>query len=596
MDRVVVYPNALPRALDVLRSGQYAMTGLAKLAEATLGTSPIVDGLTCTPTNPASLTVNIAPGQVYQQGNLELTAISSLQADGTQLQKQGLLLATTQLTFAPTLGVGQSACYLIQVQYADSDTGQTPLNFYNAANPKVPLVGPTGNGEKSVTIRAGAVGFAIKPGTPTNGIPSAPTPDAGYVGLFVVTLSYNQTQIQAGNIAPYAAAPVIPEKLPFIPAGIQANKYTYVRDTGVADTVLVAPSPALKQRVDGTELLVLIKATNITNQPTINDGLGTCLILKKDGSAPAPGDLIGGVKIRLISDGANYRLAGAAASEIGGNSITTQQLAVAQPIYPEINAASGTFSLPSAPGQVTIGTAQTWQWRGLKTFSTASFLAGLLTFATQASKTYHLIWDASGTGLATPASTYPNGLFSLIDRTAANPVETDPVYDSTYDRMLIGRVVTDGSNNPTVTPLINRQFLAASFQESVTGAAPYYSGPGTGVYPLPTASPRILFDCRPSVGDGCGRAASLFTTNWARTPRISPAFGFVGWQTKSAASQVQYTYQEGGQNVSSKVVTRYNTLINYQTDYNIFGILDANGNFILTNCFALAYCDLSANG
>lgn len=289
----------------------------------------------------------------------------------------------------------------------------------------------------------------------------------------------------------------------------------------------------------------------------------------------------------------NFKAALAAyVQSIGLTTQNIKTIAAPVPIYPEITTNNGAFVFSSGVGQITLAANQSWQWRSL-----ASFNSGIAqTFATVASKIYHLIWDAPGTGNATPAANYPNGYFALVDRTAASPVETDPSYDSTYDRMLCARIVTDGSNNPTITPLFNKQLLAVSLSDNVSGGI---SSVAAGkVQPAPTDTPRIIFDNRSPAngGDGAGRAASQFSYNWARTPKIAPASAYVGFTGQSANASVPYTYQEGGSKVTSKTVSRYSTILQYQTDYNLAGIADGNGNLVLTGMFAGAFLDVSANG
>lgn len=168
-------------------------------------------------------------------------------------------------------------------------------------------------------------------------------------------------------------------------------------------------------------------------------------------------------------------------------------LAGRQPIYPEVLTGANALTATASAGQIVIDPAQNWQHRGLISFSSDSFSAPDRTFATVASKTYHLVWDAPGTGLAVPLATYPAGRFSLIDRTAASPVETDRSYDSGYDRMLCQRVVTNGANVPTVTPLKNKADLHATLE-----FASYYTQ---------------------TSGFG-GLTYQSITLNWARTPQL----------------------------------------------------------------------------
>jgi len=210
MDRPITYYGALARALDVLQMGQKAMVGLAKLTESILGTSTCVSGFTCTPTAPASMSVNVNPGVVYELENLEGSAVSLLSPDTHNIMKQGMLLDATTKTLAAPTTVGYSVNVLIETQYEDADIGNTLLSYYNSAEPSEPFNGPGNNGQQQPTIRAGVAAIQTKYGVPaTSGTQVTPAPDAGWVGLFVVTLSFGQTSITAGNIVQYFNAPFI---------------------------------------------------------------------------------------------------------------------------------------------------------------------------------------------------------------------------------------------------------------------------------------------------------------------------------------------------------------------------------------------------
>lgn len=140
------------------------------------------------------------------------------------------------------------------------------------------------------------------------------------------------------------------------------------------------------------------------------------------------------------------------------------------PTFPEIQTADNRLALTDdGAGIVKVDASQTWIWRGLIQMSADDFDLADRSFATSANKTYHLRWDASGTGDATPEANWPNGRFELVDLTGATPAETDPIYDSTFDRMLIARIVTDGANSATITKLGNKANLTLSAFQSDTG-------------------------------------------------------------------------------------------------------------------------------
>lgn len=127
------------------------------------------------------------------------------------------------------------------------------------------------------------------------------------------------------------------------------------------------------------------------------------------------------------------------------------------PVYPHVTVNGGLISCPSSSGQVQVAAGQTFIHRGGVLYNSTSTDVGARTFTTVASKTYHLRWRYNA---GAPA-------FVLCDLADAgyNPgalAETHPSFDSSFDDMLIARVVTDAANNPTVTALLNRQMLAVA--------------------------------------------------------------------------------------------------------------------------------------
>lgn len=215
-DRVIVWAGQIPLETDVLRSNKFAMTGIAKLAAAVLGTSAtVVNGLACVPTSPATLTVNVNPGEIYSLVSMDATAYSSVAADTThQILKSGILLDAVNLSCPAPGTAGQSINYLIEAIYQETDTDLTTLPYYNASNPTSAWSGPNNSGTPQATTRKGTVALVAKAGAAaTTGTQTTPTPDAGYTGLWVVTVANGQSTITAGNITQYAGAPILPSSL-----------------------------------------------------------------------------------------------------------------------------------------------------------------------------------------------------------------------------------------------------------------------------------------------------------------------------------------------------------------------------------------------
>ncbi len=205
---------------DLSAPSQYAMTALAKLCAAVFGTSGVANGLACTETSPASGGVYIGPGEIYQMEDLEATTCGTLPADTTDtILKQGIQFGTVTLAaslFPAPATSGESINYLIEAQYQDSDisldptSGASPvvLQYYNSANPSTPWSGPNNSGATSNTFRDGIVALNVVPGVAaTTGSQVTPSPGAGWLGLWVVTVSYGQATITSANIAAYPSAP-----------------------------------------------------------------------------------------------------------------------------------------------------------------------------------------------------------------------------------------------------------------------------------------------------------------------------------------------------------------------------------------------------
>ncbi|PDT05693.1 hypothetical protein CO666_03560 [Rhizobium chutanense] len=131
-------------------------------------------------------------------------------------------------------------------------------------------------------------------------------------------------------------------------------------------------------------------------------------------------------------------------------------------VYPTILAANNKATVTPSAGQVVVTPFQ-WVWRQFKTLDLAALNLAARTFATAASKTYHLrlAYDVN-TGVQT---------LSLKDLSSAgyNPsalAEGNVAFDTGYDDMIIALVTTSAGNVPTVKPLKNASRLTASAQRT----------------------------------------------------------------------------------------------------------------------------------
>lgn len=127
------------------------------------------------------------------------------------------------------------------------------------------------------------------------------------------------------------------------------------------------------------------------------------------------------------------------------------------PVFPHVTVGGGIMSVSSSSGQVQLASGQTFVHRGGVLYNTTDIDVGDRTKTTTALKTYHLRWRYNG---GTPVIV----LADLVD-SGYNPgalAETNAAFDTSFDDMLIARVVTDAANTPTVTALKNLNRLAHS--------------------------------------------------------------------------------------------------------------------------------------
>jgi hypothetical protein len=257
MDRIQTFVGQNILEWDFSKPDQNTMVALSKICAAVLGTGGAVNGLACTQTTVPSMQVSIGQGELYQLNSLEATTSGTLPADTTnQILKQGILLGSaapvnlpSSSTFAAPGTAGQSINYLIEAQYQDQDvsvdptTGATPvvLNFYNSSNPATPWSGPGNSGTSSNTFRKGIIAFQVKAGSAaTTGTQTTPSPDSGWIGLWVVTVANGQVSILNSNIATYASAP-------FINSTILGQTPVFTVPVGVAPATSSTQAPQLGQ-------------------------------------------------------------------------------------------------------------------------------------------------------------------------------------------------------------------------------------------------------------------------------------------------------------------------------------------------------------
>jgi hypothetical protein len=146
----------------------------------------------------------------------------------------------------------------------------------------------------------------------------------------------------------------------------------------------------------------------------------------------------------------------AAAGGGGGDPIDTSNFVlmgdarVSLPIHAEIMTADGKMTVTAVtPGTVRLAGGQTLIHRGVFSVTTSQ-----TDFPTSVNKTYHLRWSKAG-GFA---------LKDLADSgyNAGGLNEANAAFDTTFDDVLLARIVTDASNVATIKTLVNRARLRLS--------------------------------------------------------------------------------------------------------------------------------------
>ena len=211
-----------------------------------------------------------------------------------------------------------------------------------------------------------------------------------------------------------------------------------------------------------------------------------------------------------------------------GNS--SRLFASANPVFPEIETATGRMTINVTGASIVVATGQSWMHRGIFRYSTDSYTLAQRTFAVAANSEYHLRWT-------------PSQGFSLksISDPAYNPLgyqSFSEAFDSTYDDMLIASVVVGASSSAvTVTTLVNRARLHA--RATITDS----------VNVLTTGS-----------GSDGIRATSTLALQWSRTPIYSVS----GWVANTGAAELHGFANR----VSVTVATRHVISAYVESDYN----------------------------
>lgn len=227
MDEVILYSMEQIRSFDFISLETDALTALAYLTQDEHGvTTTVVSGFAGTPTAPASLTVNLAAGRIYQLAPLNATSVGAIPQDLTSVMQQGFGAAQAVVLSTAGIAGGQSRWSLIECQFSQVDdipatdpTGGVLL-YYNSADPTQPFQGPNNSGTPQPTRRKGLVVVQVINGAAAaTGSEVPPQPTSGWTPLFLIDLSFGQTQINSGQILPAgpSVGTGVPSNYPYRP-------------------------------------------------------------------------------------------------------------------------------------------------------------------------------------------------------------------------------------------------------------------------------------------------------------------------------------------------------------------------------------------
>lgn len=273
MDRPIVYSNEQHRSFDWLNGFKDFMKGGARLAQALLGpTDTICFGLSAAAKSVPNLSINVQEGQIFQWATIDGSPYGSLATDSDFIYQSGFTPAQELVFSTANLAAGQSMKAVVRARFVQVDAIRQgdPTNgvlpYYSSSNPTLPLQGVNNNGQAQPTVRNGFCELSIAYGNPaTTGSEVAPLPGTGYVGLYVITLTFGQTTITNGQIL---AAPA------GIPGYPPAPIWKGVRNQHHLGTEFgQAPRIDLTSEVDNILGLSHLPATNTVGLlPTVRTG------------------------------------------------------------------------------------------------------------------------------------------------------------------------------------------------------------------------------------------------------------------------------------------------------------------------------------
>ncbi len=225
MTRRIYYANMLANSLFQMQDQVESMIELSQVIQSVLGDGivdsptnnlPLFTGFAATPTDPASLSVNVAGGAVYSWEDVDDIAFGSapsqIAPNSNQIAKLAYSFTPTVLTFVPPVTPGNSRNDLICIGFVEADGSNQSIPFWGGVTnitvgtQIIPVPNPPVFQNENMQ-RIDSPTVTVQSGTPAaTGTQTTPTPPAGTAGSYVVTTTQGQTTIISGNITAYQNA------------------------------------------------------------------------------------------------------------------------------------------------------------------------------------------------------------------------------------------------------------------------------------------------------------------------------------------------------------------------------------------------------
>lgn len=212
-DRVIVQAGEVPFEVDILRGEINTYIGTGRLAEAILGDATQLNAFACTPTVVPSLSVDVAPGEIYELLAVDTGTYGVIPANTLPILKQGISQVSTNFATPAPGTPGDSVVYLIQISFQQVDGLNESRPFYNPplvpGNPPLPPIFMNVN-----SMRQNNAIVQVKTGIPApTGTEVPPLPDVGFQPAWIITVAFGQSTVGSGDIEVAPGANFIQDKL-----------------------------------------------------------------------------------------------------------------------------------------------------------------------------------------------------------------------------------------------------------------------------------------------------------------------------------------------------------------------------------------------